>query len=332
MALLHAALPGLDLGHLPLGQAPTPVRRLPESLVGATEVWVKDESGYGDGGWGGNKVRKLEWILPEAERRGTRTIFTVGGIGTHWGLACALYGREQGLRTVLGLIDQPVDDHVREQQVRLRASGADLRYHHTPGRLRLVAPALLARIAVQDRTLPMVLGPGGSSPLGTVGYVEVALELAAQVAAGELPAPASVVVAAGSGGTTAGLALGFRIAGLDARVLGVDVNDSVRLDDVAMARLANRTAALLRTRGADLDVGEIRPTDLTMRDDWLGSTYGDPTPASTSAVADAREAGMELEPVYTGKALAAVRDLAGTDALPGPVLWLNTHGPRGGVG
>jgi D-cysteine desulfhydrase len=330
MSLLHDHLPGLDLGHVSLGRGPTPVRRLPDSLVGGAEVWLKDESGFGDGGWGGNKVRKLEWILPEAKRRGARTIFTVGGIGTHWGLACALYGREQGLRTALGLVDQPVDDHVREQQQRLRASGADLHFLHTPGRLRIAAPALLARIALQDRHLPMVLGPGGSSPLGTVGYVEVALEIAAQVTAGELPAPATVVVPAGSGGTTAGLTLGFRIAGLAARVLGIDVNDAVRLDDVAMARLADRTAALLRQRGADLDVGEIAPADLTMRDDWLGTTYGDPTPASMSAVAEARADGLELEPVYTGKALAAVRDLAGTDALPGPVLWLNTHGPRRG--
>ena len=248
--------PASTSGSRPSGPAPTPVRRVPDALVGGAEVWVKDESTYGDGGWGGNKIRKLEWILPEARRRGTRTIFTVGGIGTHWGLACALYGREQGLRTVLGLVDQPVDDHVREQQRRLRASGADLRYLHTPRRLRLAVPAILARTVVQDRRLPMVLGPGGSSPLGALGYVEAALEIAAQVRAGDLPAPATAVVAVGSGGTAAGLALGFRLAGLDTRVLGVVVNDAVRLDDVTIARLANRTAALLRRRGADLDVGD----------------------------------------------------------------------------
>lgn len=325
VARLHDAFPGLDLGHLPLGVAPTPVRRLPTDLVGDAEVWVKDESAYGDGGWGGNKVRKLEWILPEAKRRGTRAIFTVGGVGTHWGLACALYARAAGIRTVLGLIDQPVDDHVREQQQRLRASGADLRHHHTPTRLRIAAPAILAGMTVRDRRLPMFLGPGGSNPVGTLGYVEAAYEIAAQVADQELPAPATVVTAAGSGGTAAGLALGLRLAGLDARVLGIDVNDAVRLDDVAISRLANRTAALLRSRGAAVDA-RLLPGDVTMRADWLGATYGDPTPASLQAVADARATGLELEPVYTGKALAAVRDLGG--ALRGPVLWLNTHGPR----
>jgi D-cysteine desulfhydrase len=65
-----------------------------------------------------------------------------------------------------------------------------------------------------------------------------------------------------------------------------------------------------------------------MRTDWLGETYGDPTPASIEAVAAAERDELHLEPVYTGKSLAAIRDLAGSDPLPEPILWLNTHGPR----
>ena len=116
MSQIHEHLPGLTLGHLSLGRGPTSVRRLDRDLVGGSEVWVKAENEYGDGGWGGNKVRKLEWILPEAKRRGAKTIFTVDGIGTHWGLAATLYGREQGLRIVLGLVDRPVDEHLREEE------------------------------------------------------------------------------------------------------------------------------------------------------------------------------------------------------------------------
>ena len=69
-----------------------------------------------------------------------------------------------------------------------------------------------------------------------------------------------------------------------------------------------------------------RQADIDTRDDWLGRCYGDPTPASVRAVADAAAAGLTLEPVYTGKALAALRDLGGS--LRGPVLWIQTHGPR----
>jgi len=328
MSQIHEHLPGLTLGHLSLGRGPTSVRRLDRDLVGGSEVWVKAENEYGDGGWGGNKVRKLEWILPEAKRRGAKTIFTVDGIGTHWGLAATLYGREQGLRIVLGLVDRPVDEHLRDQLGRLRASGAELHRVSTPARLRMAAPVLMARAAVRDRRPPMYVPAGGSSPFGGLGYVEASYELAAQVAAGDLPAPATVVTAVGSGGTAAGLALGLKLAGLDARVEGIVVNDALRLDPDRIAWLANETADLLRGRGAELEVAEVRPHDVTMRDEWLGTTYGDPTPASVAAVADAAAHGLALEPVYTGKALAAIRDLAETRALAGPILWLNTHGPR----
>ena len=69
---LHARHPELatSLPHIPLGTGPTPVRRLKALEPDGTELWLKDDGAYGDGGWGGNKVRKLEWILPEAKRRG----------------------------------------------------------------------------------------------------------------------------------------------------------------------------------------------------------------------------------------------------------------------
>jgi D-cysteine desulfhydrase len=328
MSLTHDHLPGLTLEHLPLGTGPTPVSRLHPDLDGGAEVWVKAENDYGDGGWGGNKVRKLEWIIPEAKRRGTKALFTVGGIGTHWGLVAALYGREHGLRTVLGLVDQPVDDHVREQLARLESSGAEIHRFADQRRLKLAVPSVVARATLHDRRLPWYLPAGGSNAFGALAYVETAYEIADQVAAGVLPEPATVVTAVGSGGTAAGLALGLGLAGLRTKVFGVVVNDAFPLDAPVIARLANQSAELLRKRGARLDVAPVRPEDVTMRDDWLGSTYGDPTPASTGAVTDAAAHGFALEPVYTGKALAAIRDLAGRGELAGPVLWLNTHGPR----
>lgn len=322
---LHRRLPSLDLAHQPLGSAPTPVRRLDADAWGlSSETWVKDEGAFGDGPWGGNKVRKLEWIIPEAHRRGHRSVLSVGGIGTHWGLALATYGEQHGLRTVLGLVDQPVDDHVREQLTRLRASSATIRRFRSTWTLRLGAPYLML-LGAEGRRAPWYLPAGGSNELGALGYVETALEIAAQVENGELPEPATVVVPVGSGGTIAGMALGLRLAGLRTRVLGIVVNDALRLDETTTARLAQRTGELLRARGAG-DVPTITPTDVDTRNDWLGRCYGDPTPASVRAVADAAEQGLTLEPVYTGKTLAALRDLGPT--LPGPVLWIQTHGPR----
>ncbi len=273
---LHRHLPGLDLGHVALGSGPTPVRQVDEVLGLRAPLWVKDDGAFGDGPWGGNKVRKLEWILPEAQRRGERVLLSVGGIGTHWGLALATYARRLGFETLLGLVDQPVDDHVREQLARLLTSGAEIHRFSSPARLRAAAPWLLwrgSRGRGLRRRLPWYLPAGGSNPFGAVAYVDAALELAAQVEAGELPEPGTVVVPVGSGGTVAGLTLGLRLAGLRSRVLGIVVNDSLRLDADAMAGLATRTARLLTERGAGpLDAGHA----------------GRPRPAHRLARADVR--------------------------------------------
>ncbi|MFG1782018.1 1-aminocyclopropane-1-carboxylate deaminase/D-cysteine desulfhydrase [Rhodococcus oryzae] len=327
--LLHQRFPALkaSLPRLHLGSGPTPVRELTHLPTAAGPVWLKDEGAYGDGGWGGNKVRKLEWLLADAVRRDRRTVITVGGLGTNWGLATARYGREHGLDTVLALVDQPVDDHVRAQLDRLRDSGARLYFTRTKIRTVAAAPLLLARYR-----RACVIPPGGSNAVGALGYVEMALELAEQIRAGALPRPGSIVVPVGSGGTAAGLCLGLELAGLaDVTVTAIVVNDTLHLDQHTIHRLARRTATLLTARGADLPALQLSPQRLTVTRAWLGTGYGHPTPAALTALAVAKEhENLALEPVYTGKAMAAVLDLTADDK-PGtetPVLFLNTNGPR----
>ncbi|WP_459960318.1 1-aminocyclopropane-1-carboxylate deaminase/D-cysteine desulfhydrase [Nocardia sp. IFM 10818] len=328
---LHRIHPELadSLPHLALGKSPTPVRRLSSLDSAGAELWVKDDSAFGEGGWGGNKVRKLEWLLPDALRRGRTTIVTVGGLGTNWGLATALYGREQGLKTVLALVDQPEDEHVRAQLERLRASGARLYFTHTKARTILRAPLILARHSARGR-LPYFLPAGGSSPIGALGYVEAALEIADQVRAGELPEPAHIVTPVGSGGTVAGLSLGLRLAGLPTRVVGVVVNDTLRLDEPAVSRLADRAARLLRERGARLPENISRTGNLEIVTEYLGPGYGYPTPeALTAQKLSADLEHLTLEPVYTAKAMAALLDLNAQGHFSnGPVVYLNTNGPR----
>ncbi|MEV6103157.1 pyridoxal-phosphate dependent enzyme [Streptomyces sp. NPDC051940] len=319
--LLHTRCPELvrTLPFHRLGDGPTPVRRL--TGTARDDLWCKDESRYGSGGWGGNKVRKLEWLLPELRRRGTRTVLTVGATGTNWGLAATLYARELGIDTVLALIDQPEDEHVREQLHRLRASGAAIHRTRTKPRTIAALPWLFLRHAHGLRP-PAYLPPGGSAPIGVLGYVEAGLELAAQVAAGDLPEPRHIVTPVGSGGTAAGLALGCALAGLRSRVLGVVVNDTLPLATKDLTRLADRTATLLRRRGASFDLPPLR---LVSTRTHLGDGYGHPTPEASAAAEAAASAGLRLEPVYSAKAFAA----ALTAAVDGPALFLNTYGPRG---
>ncbi|MFE7797394.1 1-aminocyclopropane-1-carboxylate deaminase/D-cysteine desulfhydrase [Nocardia sp. NPDC057440] len=327
-SLLHGRFPELadTLPFLRLGDSPTPVREL--DLGTRVPVWCKDESGYGSGGWGGNKIRKLEWLLPEAQRRGARTILTVGGTGTNWGLATALYAREHGIETALALVDQPEDDHVRAQLQRLKSSGATVHFTHSKLRTVLCAPWLVVR-HMRGRALPYLLPAGGSSPIGTLGYVEGALELAAQVRAGALPEPTYLVTAVGSGGTAAGLALGLRLAGLRTRVLGVVVNDTLPLDAKHIIGLAKRAEGVLRARGAQCAPRGLSPDDVTIVRDWIGPGYGHETPAAIAAQKLGATAGLELETVYTAKALAALIDLDARGELgDGPVVFLDTYGPR----
>lgn len=321
---LHERFPVLaeTLPHLTLSERPTPVREL-----AGLGVWVKEDGAFGSGGWGGNKVRKLEWLIPDARRRGRRSILTFGGLGTNWGLATALYARDHGLETALALVDQPIDAHVTAQLARLEASGARIHRTHTKARTVAALPWLLARNARGGHP-PYLLPAGGSSAVGALGYVEAALEIAAQVADGSLPEPAHVVVAVGTGGTAAGLALGFQLAGLRSRVVGVVVNDQLRLDPPQLARLARRTAKLLERRGADLGPLRLGPDLLDLTRDQIGAGYGHCTEAAARAAGLAAEEGLSLDPVYTAKAMAGLLALRAAGRLDGPALFVHTDGPR----
>src|SRR5256885_13794684 len=183
----------LDLGRVSLGGGPTPVRELSRlgGDGGRAPVWIKDDGAYS--AFGGNKARKLEFLLAEARRRGKRTILTGGAVGTNHGLATALFARRLGMRTVLVLVPQPDSEHVSRQLERIRATGAEL---HFPrglwGAYALAAWLTLGR-ASPPANLPYFLRPGGAVPLGCVGYVDAAIELSEQIEAGELPEPSHLV-------------------------------------------------------------------------------------------------------------------------------------------
>ena len=234
---------------------------------------------------GGNKVRKLAHTIPDAVARGKRTVLTFGALGSNHCVATAEACRDAGLSCVCVLVDQPEDDHVRRNLARMRAAGARTVLAHGRRRAALAAVALIARHR------PYVLPIGGSSPVGIRGFEHAGEELMAQVAAGELPEPRTVVIAIGSGGSAVGLAR----SPLAARIVGVLVNDQSR-------PLAHPRVEVVR--------------------DFLGAGYGHPTPEGEEAQRRAAEAGMTLEPVYTAKAMAAALAL---DLEP-PVLFWNTFG------
>ena len=307
------------LPRVPLCALPTPVVRAEkletEARLGG--LWVKRDDRSARP-YGGNKPRKLEWILGGARARSIPRVMTFGGLGTNHGLATALYARRLGIACDLVLVDQPVDDAVRRRLREHRAAGASLHYGRSVAGAVVRALALLAR---HPRTL--VIPTGGSSPRGVLGFIEAGLELADQIARGELPEPARIYVALGTGGTVAGLAAGLALANVSSLVVGVGVTNILPPTPRKVDRLARRALVLLRRARAPVEPGDV-PLRFEIETGHVGPGYGHPTERAREACALAgRLEGLTLDGTYTGKALGALllRERGGQD----PVLFWNTY-------
>ena len=304
--------------HLPLGEWPTPVQRLALGERLGADLWVKRDD-LSAPLYGGNKVRKLEHLLADAVRERAGSLITMGGIGSNHVVATALYGRELGLRTVAVVAPQPVTPFVRHVLELVRALDVEL----VPCRSRLLIPLALAG-ARRRADRPYVIGPGGSSPLGTLGYVAAGLELGQQVADGILPAPDDVFVALGSGGTMAGLALGLYLAGLRCRLVGVRVVERPLISKTWVRILLARTAHVLRTHVPRLQAGSV---EMILSHRFLGGGYGHVTTAATEAMQSLFDSdGLMLEPTYTGKVAAAMLEQVRADRARRLLFWHTYNG------
>jgi D-cysteine desulfhydrase len=303
-----------SLPWIPLAVLPTPVERLPLH----EHAWIKRDD-LSSPIYGGNKVRKLEFILAEARTRGATRLITAGAAGSHHALATAVFGRELGFEVTLVLFPQPISDHVREVLLLDHALGAELRM---TSRMTFVPSAVTTARLGYWRERVHVIAPGGSDPTGTVGYVNAALELGAQIDAGELPEPELVVVAAGTMGTAAGLAIGFTLLGLQARIIGTRISSRLVTHETGLRKLIRGTAAMLGRHGVEVDPAAASER-ITLSHDQVGLGYGRPTEAAEAAQAAFAAAGLRLDVTYTAKAAA---DLVQTiERQPGrPVLFWHT--------
>ena len=310
---LIARFPALAaLPRAALGTFPSPVVRL--SMPGGGALWVKRDD-LDAPVCGGNKVRALEFLLGGIEPGDT--VLTLGGDGSTHVLATAHHAARLGARTVA--VRWRHEMHDAAHRVASLAASRCVRVHRSRTVVGALAHAAWIRLAHRRvRYVPI----GGSTPLGTLGHVNAALELARQVEAGVLPAPRRVVVPLGSGGTSAGLALGFAIAGLDTEVVAARVAPRIASNAAGVRRLARRTARLLERL-----TGETMPPPVPVRvvHTWYGGAYGRPLAAGTDAARFfASRLNVALEGTYSGKAAAAALALA---AEPGPTLfWLTFDG------
>jgi D-cysteine desulfhydrase len=296
------ALPRASFANLPTDIEP--LTSLGAEL-GLEDLWVKRDDRSGSL-YGGNKVRKLEFLLGEALAEGHDEVWTVGAIGSHHVLATCIYARQQGLEPGALHFPQPVTEHVLDNLRALSTTEPDLTL--VSNRAQIPVEVLRTRVREWLARHPEVyyIPAGGSSATGALGYVNAALELAEQVNDGQMPEPDTVFVAAGTCGTLAGLTLGMKLAGLSTRVVGVRVVDRLIANKPLVMRLAGKMATRLEACGVD-SVPSVSSDDFELIHTYFGPDYGEPTPEGQRAIrlADQTE-GLTLEPTYTGKTMAAL--------------------------
>jgi 1-aminocyclopropane-1-carboxylate deaminase/D-cysteine desulfhydrase-like pyridoxal-dependent ACC family enzyme len=313
-----------------LASVPTPVESL--AATGSStpsSFYIKRDDLSGEP-YGGNKVRKLEFLLGAARQRGSKRLITVGAAGSHHALATTIYGRQLGFEVTLVLFPQPLTPHVREVLMLDQAFGAELRFTR---RMELIPAALFATTLRYRSDRAFVIPAGGSDATGTLGYVTAALELAEQVARGEVPEPATVVVAAGTLGTAAGLALGFAIAGMKTEIKAVRITSRIVTNERVLARLIRGTEVLLQRAGANVDVANQAIARVELLHEHIGRGYGIETDEGARAAEHFSRQGILLDPTYTAKAAAAF--IAKAAHLPQPVMFwqtLSAAEPTGGEG
>lgn len=305
----------------PLVNAPTPVERL-ENLSAqiGKEIWIKRDDKTSPI-YGGNKPRKLEFILADASASGRKELVTGGGIGSNHTLATAIFGQRQGFKVALGLFSQPVTEHVRMNLLLDHAYGAEM-IHFSSLMSAVLHYYLITRL---QRPKAYFIPPGGSNPIGTLGYVDAALELVMQLESKAMPMPESIFVAAGTCGTVAGLLLGMKLANVKTRIIGVQVAPNMFSNPKTVLNLARKTLKFMRRHDPTVPEVKLNLEDISFEKGHFGKGYGYPTEAGKSAmrlIADTE--GIQLDLTYTAKTFGALLEHVKDSSTNGPVLFWHT--------
>jgi D-cysteine desulfhydrase len=350
MTTPESSLPRLQLVH-----GPTPVVHLPalDAIVGA-EVWVKRDDAT-SGAESGNKIRKLEFLLADAKKRGARAVVTCGGLQSNHARATALTCAQVGLRSIL-LLRVADPDKARAQPLAVdgnvlldRLAGAEIRFV-SPAEYRQRAGLLeQVRAEFDDHGLPAYIIPeGGSNGLGSLGYVEAMREVRTQMDLGLCGDGVFDVVAhaCGSGGTAAGVGLGAAYFGVARETWAFAVCDDRAYFTGAIARIASESRGYMPSlpelafveAGSGSGSGDAHrraastAARIVVDDRAKGPAYATMNDEQKRfLVRVARATGLVLDPVYTGKALFGVAQAVERGEIRGDarVLFLHTGGLPG---
>jgi len=287
-----------------LANLPTPVYEATVQLEsGSRKLSVKRDDLTGDI-YGGNKLRKLEYIFPQAREKQCRRLATFGAVGSNSALAVALYARQCGFECTCFQMHQAKTAQIPATLNKHIQNGTELiRFGGTyRNRVQTLRDHLWGRNA-------WVIPMGCSSWRGTVGFVAAGLELAEQITRGETSKPDRIYVGTGTMGTAVGIALGLAIVELDVEVHAVRVSDTAITNEHLMQKLARKTVTMMRRLDDSVPADLARRTNIILRNRYFGDGYAHSTPPAEAAIALAKEQlDIRLEATYTGKAMAALLD------------------------
>jgi D-cysteine desulfhydrase len=282
--------------------------------------------------YGGNKLRKYEFIFGEAIRKKKKGMITIGGIGTNHGTACAIMTKELGLKCELFLSLQPLTWHVQRSLLLYDHFGAKL--HFTKNFELGVLKSLFFRLFHPKFYLMFIGGSpflGFGTPLGSIGFINAIFELKKQIDDGLIPEPDCIFVAAGSSGTSAGLTAGCQLLGLKTKVYAVNVSEDIIVNPKAIIKIAKKSIKYLRKRDESIENVDITQNNFELINGYRGSGYGVKTVKSQNAVdlvseLEGRKSDFKLETSYTGKTMAAMLDFfAKEENKSKTILFWNTY-------
>ncbi|MEI7352162.1 D-cysteine desulfhydrase, partial [Pectobacterium parmentieri] len=298
-----ARFPRLSLGHFP-----TPLEALPNlsAYLGGPTVYIKRDDATGLA-TGGNKTRKLEFLLADAQQQGADVIITQGATQSNHVRQTIAAATKLGLKTKV-LLEKRVEDYGEDYQrsgnVLLdNLLGGEIIDHLPAGTDMQQAMETLAASLRKDGFKPYVIPGGGSSPVGALGYVACAEELLFQSSQQRLRVD-HIVHATGSTGTQAGLVTGLAATHSQIPLLGISVRAPKAKQEENVYALAQRTWQLLGIPG------ELPRSAVQVNSDYVGKGYGIPTEGTLEALRLlAQLEGVLLDPVYSGKVRACLIDL-----------------------
>lgn len=305
-----------------LGFFPTPLcrlDRLSEKL--GVELYIKRDDFTGMSLFGGNKVRKLQYLLGDAKKKGCQYVFTYGATQSNHAMQTAACCRRCGLKPVLYLVAivKPDETDLRANLLLDRILDAEVHIvemeegeteSEAEDRAVVLAREHMARLEAEGNRcyeIPM----GGASPVGSVGFVEGYVELEEQLFAAGLHAD-YIFHATGTGGTMAGLAAGRKLIGSDTEIISINVSEKDEGYPKRMAGLANESLKLMGCEKTVCTEEDIH-TDLN----YYLPGYEIPNEGASEAIKLlASEEGLFIDPVYTGKAFAGMLDYIRTGKVP----------------